>query len=797
MMTKKNRAFVRPETFLKILTWLFYLFFVFLWFKGNIPALRGVKIGPAAALIPLAGLFLFRVFTRFSKKRSFPCLRMDRKWILPAVILLVTILFRVPFLVHSHGLVSSDVAVPCLMGKHIAEGKQAPVYYYGQLYLGSLASHFYALVFFLFGYSVWLFKLSNLLFYLGFMAVQYLLLRDIFGERFALAVSFVYSLPIGYLTNISLDNSGVYSSLVLFLGSLVVTAAYRAGYKGETACLPFLGFIMGLSFWSHQISIFFILTGLFILLVRFGRRFHIYFKTGVFFVIGAFPLVLHEAAEGFPLLKFLSPGGGGMTLAAKLKNAARLLFSLFAGNSEPARLILLALAVAGLSAAFLFSLKEKRFSAKSLYGLFFLIFLTVYLLSGFSVIPVHRYVFPAVFCLPVLLLSPVLWLRFPWKNAAAVAAVLCLFALFGVKDWMNDISRTAARHDLMNRVIASMKETGEKAWQGDYWTAYLISALSAEDVIVDSYTINRYYPYRLIYHNRDGNENYVFLRGEGHVERERALHLRSLLEKLGIQYSEKSVGDCLMIYGIQSPVSRSALTADIPDNIPQASIKTIVRRDGFIEPDLMLAGVPPEPGFRIHAGIQGFCRRVRGFSPERNRIRVGLPYPPLDRFPVYFYLDYKGLIIPSSHGRAVHRLSEPPAPRRQRFVFLEGIGPEAEYRGEKGRICLKDAAVEINGPIPGGAGIRLNIISPFGFSHPYWYGRYRQKMKGELNGILIAEEVLEDGANAVFVDLEGKNVDRDRNVLTLKFTYHLPFESALLWKTSALLQDISLEQPYD
>ena len=138
------------EKILKILTWIFYLFFIFLWFKGNIPALSGIRIGLSTALFPLALLLLVRIVMYCLKKRIIPPFKIDRKWIGLAVILLLAICFRIPFLSHSFGLVSSDVAIPCLMGKHIAQAGQPPVYYYGQLYLGSLASHFYALVFFLF-----------------------------------------------------------------------------------------------------------------------------------------------------------------------------------------------------------------------------------------------------------------------------------------------------------------------------------------------------------------------------------------------------------------------------------------------------------------------------------------------------------------------------------------------------------------------------------------------------------------------------------------------------------------------
>ncbi|MHA1725156.1 MAG: hypothetical protein ACTSXH_10000 [Promethearchaeota archaeon] len=147
------------------------------------------------------------------------------------------------------------------MGKHISEGKTPPVSFYGQHRLGSLLAHFYALMFKLFGYSILVAKLSSLFFYLGFILIQFLLIQRITDKELAVFGCIFLSLPIGDLIKISLDSAAGFS-LMLFLGSLIIYITYLIYFKNKLNLLPTLGFLMGLSFWSHQINIFFIITSL-------------------------------------------------------------------------------------------------------------------------------------------------------------------------------------------------------------------------------------------------------------------------------------------------------------------------------------------------------------------------------------------------------------------------------------------------------------------------------------------------------------------------------------------------------
>ena len=90
------------------------------------------------------------------------------------------------------------------MGKHIAEGKMPPICFYGQNYVGSLASHAYALFFLVFGYSIPALKIATLSFYLGFIVIQFLLLKDVFSFPFAFVYVPLLRLPFGQLLLVSI-----------------------------------------------------------------------------------------------------------------------------------------------------------------------------------------------------------------------------------------------------------------------------------------------------------------------------------------------------------------------------------------------------------------------------------------------------------------------------------------------------------------------------------------------------------------------------------------------------------------
>jgi len=351
--------------------WFLFAALIFLWFKGNFFPQADIPISPLFPLILLiSGLFL-KFLTRRKKRKGGgkPRFPLKKKHVAVILLLLFAVGLRVPHLSRAFGMMTSDHAVPALMGKHISEGKLPPVYYYGQFYMGSLSEHFFALVFFLFGYSVFALKLSTLLFFLAFITVQFIFLEEVFGFDFSLCVCLFYCLPIGHLITVSFDNTSAYP-LVLFLGSLLLYLSYRVAYKNEVQLLPWVGFLMGLSFWTHQISFAFIVTSFAFLAVKFRLKVRKYFSLTVFAAIGCLPALILEVIEGFPLIRFLSPDGSKIFLAERVDRAVRFILSLLFLKESPQNAILLIPIALGLGIPVFFAIKTKKVPPEGIFSFF-------------------------------------------------------------------------------------------------------------------------------------------------------------------------------------------------------------------------------------------------------------------------------------------------------------------------------------------------------------------------------------------------------------------------------------------
>ena len=158
---------------LRSLQLILYLGFLLVWFKGNFPAWDFVSVSPWPLLTILLAFTFVRIGMRLRQGLSLR-IRFSKEIAFVLILLCVAILVRIPFLAHSHGLINSDDGISALQSKHISEGHARPIYYYGQHYMGSFPFHIYALVFMVFGYSIFLYVFVYFLFYLAFMVIQYL-----------------------------------------------------------------------------------------------------------------------------------------------------------------------------------------------------------------------------------------------------------------------------------------------------------------------------------------------------------------------------------------------------------------------------------------------------------------------------------------------------------------------------------------------------------------------------------------------------------------------------------------------
>ena len=773
-----------------------YVCLVFLWFKDNIHPLKKIGISYLLPLIFIIGILLFQLFLRIKYKRISIRFRFNKVFWAVFILILLALAFRIPSLVHGYGLMTSDDAIPALMAKHISEGKLPPIYYYGQLYMGSFSQHIFALMFVIFGYSIFLLKSTTLLFFLAFIVTQFIFMKEIFSFRFSLIVSLFYCLPIGHLIPVTFDNTGAFP-LVLFLGSSILYISYLIYWKNNENLIPLLGFLMGISFWTHQITVCFISTSFVILLFKFKLRLKKYFSLFFFFLIGCLPLLMVEVYEKFLLLKFLIPGKIEFAIWEKLKTTIRLTLSLVSLETHPSSIFFLVFILLGCLTLLYFSIRKRELLPQSMYCIFFIIFFMIYLFSGFSNIPVNRYLYPLYVCLPVLLVSPFLLIKSRKRYLLSFVLILLLLFPFNLKQNYLGFLKSREMHVFLNRVLASMKDTGKQYWRGDYWTAYLITALSKENIIVDSYTVNRYYPYTLLYYNESQSENYIFLRGPGHVERDRAERLIDLFDTLDIDYKDEKVGDVWLVYDVKYPVLRRVFSASVPLKIPNLVLSRISSSRGHLNLYFENKEIGEGLEYRIAVDIPGYSSVSRRFMLDEKEIHVRIPFPRKKSFKIRYYLEYERLKINST----IRELSYSPSDdelegRRANIVYLSGVRPAVDIQGTRMRICEKVAKIEVNNILKGRAyKIQLYLYSPFEFFHPYWYGDNYQTVRIEINGSHLADKILQDGYNVVEIDGNSKSwlPEKGSIIITLRFKYHLLFSFAPLWRTSALLEKVEMK----
>ncbi len=213
---------------------------------------------------------------------------------------------------------SSDHGVPCLMAKHIAQGRAFPVFYYGQPYMGSLEPALGALLCRLFGVTGFAVNLGTALFGIALLPIVYAWGRRAGGALAGLvALSLCVVGPFAFFQFQGWSYGG-YAAIVFFT-TLLVYASARMVERERTMTPPGaaayfgIGLAAGAAWWTAPHTLPAIATAalLFVLGVRaklFGWR----AALGIVgFFVGSAPFWLWNARHHWETLAFLRPGSGG------------------------------------------------------------------------------------------------------------------------------------------------------------------------------------------------------------------------------------------------------------------------------------------------------------------------------------------------------------------------------------------------------------------------------------------------------------------------------------------------------
>ena len=769
----------------------FYSLSVLIWFKDNFAPLRDIRVSHLFALIPFTAAIVL-IFIRHAPWNHIRLPRRTSKETAALLgLILLAVILRLPFLASPCGMMTSDDAIPALMGKHIAEGKVPPICYYGQLYMGSLSSHYFALVFMVFGFSILVLKCATLLIYLLFMAVQFYFLRRIFSPPFALAVTLFFTLPTHPLLDVGFDNTSAFG-LVLLFGTAILYFAHLISFESRESLLPALGFVMGLSFWTHPITVSFILAAFLILVFKFRFRARKYAALVFCAALGFLPQLLIEVLYRFQLVAYLT-GGKRIINWAKLKSTFDFTASLLSSSGHPTRNIFLLFLFFGLAYLLFHSLRKRTLLPQTALCLHLLLFYVLYISSYFSGKSVIRYLYPLYVSMPVVLLAGFLFLRSKWRTYLPFALVLILFSFYNLSETLHFLGLSRARHHQISRVITAVEDTGQRRWLADYWSAYLLTCVAKEKVIVESLTIRRYAPYALAYWDRSNNDNFIFLLKDDPDDADRYASIGRWIQMAGLQAMRKDVDSCRLIYNVKPRLYPRALMRGPPAKVPDLAVESIQSRAGYLRLSFLNASPGGDAVFMLNAEIPGYSSRKLWFSSSRDRVTVDLPFPRQSPISVRYYLNYQGVRIPSSAREFVFSPSaEAEAERRDSVVYLLGLGPDISYDGRNRTFCQKEVRFEINPAASDMLRLRLHLYAPFGFSRIRWYGRYVQSVRAEVNNVFLAENDLQDGANIISLSVPKHCLKARDNVMSLKFRYRQWLPGAPFDITAALLDKIEI-----
>ena len=228
--------------------------------------------------------------------------------LLAGVIILCAVAFRLFLMAHNWPLTDSEEGTMGLEALHIAFQRAHPIYFYGQNYMGVAEAYAGALMFRLFGVSVFSLRLGMLLFFTTFLVLVYLLGSLLYGRKVACVALLL--MVVGTMNVLIPEMKAVggavetlvFGTTVMLLASWLVLSSNREDGQDKKLLwarrLAYAGWgiAVGLGLWSHLLIVPFVFCSTVLLLV-FCRR-DLLSKNGMFLflglLIGAIPLIKYN-----------------------------------------------------------------------------------------------------------------------------------------------------------------------------------------------------------------------------------------------------------------------------------------------------------------------------------------------------------------------------------------------------------------------------------------------------------------------------------------------------------------------
>jgi len=233
-------------------------------------------------------------------------LTINRRGLCAFFIILFAIILRIILISQGWPETNSDEGTLGLMALHIAYRNEFPIFFYGQGYMGPFEAYLAAVLFHLFGPSLFVLRLSLILVFTLFLVSIYLLISQLFSKNLALITLFLLSLGSNGMLSIQLRAIGGYPETLLFGTLELLIATWLAHsfnrdnstHKGWIRLVMYgcWGFLVGFSIWTDLLVLPFILTTGLLLLVFCWRDWRTWAPICIIgsFLLGILPLIIYN-----------------------------------------------------------------------------------------------------------------------------------------------------------------------------------------------------------------------------------------------------------------------------------------------------------------------------------------------------------------------------------------------------------------------------------------------------------------------------------------------------------------------
>lgn len=490
---------------------------------------------------------------------------------------------------------NADEAVVALMARHILSGER-PVFFYGQAYLGSTDAWLVAGAFLLLGQQVLAIRVVQILLYLGTIIATYALGLKLYNERWTATVAAILlSIPVVLMTLYTTATLGGYGETLL-IGSLLLLWALRLREANRNWWeWALYGGLAGFGFYTFGLlGVYLAPIGLALLFLPNAKSSvwissaQTYLPALLGFAVGSFPwwwATLFGAATVSEL------GGAAIpTDASPVVTLALRGFGLFVlgptvlmGFRPPWAVHWLALPLAPLAlllfvAAIVWAVRRSRelTALRILLGVG-LTLCVVFLITPFGNDPTGRYFLPLVPVMALFTADLLYKVRTLYPRLApTLTACLLAFHLWGnleaaltyppgLTTQFDSVAQVTQRD--LPRVIEFLRLEGETRGYTNYWVGFPLAFLSDEQLIFTAslpyhedfrYTPrdNRYEPYNDLVDSAD-RVAYITTRHPALDAR-----LRVSFETLNVQFSETTIGDFHIFYGLSRKVTPQEIDLD-------------------------------------------------------------------------------------------------------------------------------------------------------------------------------------------------------------------------------------------